>query len=112
MSNFPNTGYILFDILLYFILLNKLVLIFLNIFDTILVNKNIISEEVIDELKKFSHKSFYILMPILLIVLFNPVTTKFMILNGHIRFFLFIFGVLQLVDQLRFPYIIKKSLKK
>ena len=99
MSSTFDTGYLFLDILLYLILLIKLILIFLTIFDKFLIRKNILSKEVIDSLDKFAHKLFYILMPLLLIILFNPFTTKYLIIDYHIRLFLFVFGILQLIDQ-------------
>ena len=108
MSSTFDTGYLFLDILLYLILLIKLILIFLKIFYKFLIRKNILSKEVIDSLDKFAHKLFYILMPLLLIILFNPFTTKYLIIDYHIRLFLFVFGILQLIDQTK----IIESLKK
>ena len=86
------TGYLFLDILLYLILISKLTLTFLTIF-----RKNIISEDVYKTLYFITKNFFGILMPILLIILFNPFTTKYMIINNHTKLFLFIFGVLELV---------------
>jgi hypothetical protein len=110
MSFTFNTGYLFLDILLYFILVVKLVLIFITIFDNFIIKKNILSKEIIDTLDDFAHKLFYILMPLLLIILFNPLTTKYMVIDNHIRFFLFIFGVLQLIDQTKIINSIKKNI--
>ena len=91
------TGYLFLDILLYLILISKLTLTFLTIFKRFILRKNIISEDVYKTLYFVTKNFFGILMPILLIILFNPFTTKYMIINNHTKLFLFIFGVLELV---------------
>ena len=110
MSATFNTGYLFLDILLYLILLIKLILIFLTIFDKFLIKNKILSKEVIDSLDKFAHHLFYILMPVLLIILFNPLTTKYMVIDYHIRLFLFVFGILQLIDQTKLIESIKRNI--
>lgn len=105
-----NTGDIYFDIFLYLILFCKLIYIFLTIFDSVLINKKIISKNVADGLLNFSEHAFMILMCILLIILFNPITEKYMILDHHIKLFLFAFGILELISQIKLPKEIKKVL--
>lgn len=105
-----NTGYIYFDIFLYLILFCKLIFIFLTIFDSVLIKKKIISKNVTDGLLNFSEHAFMILMCILLIILFNPITEKYMILDHHIKLFLFAFGILELISQMKLPKQIKKVL--
>jgi len=95
-----NTGHIFLNILLYFILFTKLLLMVLTIFKKIIIKRKILSLEQYDVLYEYTHKSFYLLMPILLIILFNPFTTKYMIIDNHTKFFLFIFGILQLTTEL------------
>lgn len=91
------TGYLFLDILLYLILISKLTLTFLTIFKRFILRKNIVSEDVYKTLYYITKNIFEILMPILLIILFNPFTTKYMIINNHTKIFLFVFGVLELV---------------
>jgi hypothetical protein len=93
-----HTEYIFLDILLYLILISKLLLIFLKIFHDFLINRNILTQEIYITLFEFSKKFFNISMPILLIILFNPITSKYMIINHHIKLFLFTFGILQLIN--------------
>lgn len=92
-----HTGYLFLDILLYLILISKLTLTFLTIFKRFILRKNIVSEDVYKTLYYITKNIFEILMPILLIILFNPFTTKYMIINNHTKIFLFVFGVLELV---------------
>ena len=105
-----DTGYIYFDIFLYIILFCKLIFIFLTIFDSVLINKKIISKNVADELLNFREHAFMILMCVLLIVLFNPITEKYMIIDHHIKLFLFAFGVLELISQIKLPRQLKMIL--
>ena len=91
------TGYLFLDILLYLILISKLSLTFLTIFKRFILRKNIISEEVYKKIYFITKNFFEILMPILLIILFNPITSKYMIINNHTKIFLFVFGVLELI---------------
>ena len=92
-----HTGYLFLDILLYLILISKLTLTFLTIFKRFILRKNIVSEDVYKNLYYITKNFFDLLMPILLIILFNPFTTKYMIINNHTKIFLFVFGVLELV---------------
>lgn len=105
-----NTGDLYFDIFLYLILFCKLIYIFLTIFDSVLIKRKIISKNVAEGLKDFSEHFFKILMSILLIILFNPITEKYMILDHHIKLFLFAFGILELISQMKVPKQIKKVL--
>ena len=105
-----NTGHIYFDIYLYLILFCKLIFIFLTIFDSVLINNKIVSKNVTDGLLNFSEHMFMILMSILLIILFNPITEKYMILDHHIKLFLFAFGILELISQIKLPTQIKTLL--
>ena len=95
-----STNYLFLDLLLYFILFIKIILLLLLLGKNFIINKKIISKEIYNELITFSRNCFDTLMPILLIILFNPITSKYMILNHHVKLFLFIFGVLQLIHQI------------
>lgn len=92
-----HTGYLFLDILLFLILISKLTLTFLTIFKRFILRKNIVSEDIYKTLYYITKNFFEILMPILLIILFNPITTKYMIINNHTKIFLFVFGLLELV---------------
>jgi hypothetical protein len=99
MNEVFKTGHLFLDILLYLILMNKLLIIFFQVFDNFLINRNILSTETIHNLQEILHYTFNYLMPILLIILFNPFTEKYLIIDHHIKLFLFVFGVLQIIDQ-------------
>ena len=103
MNKFFNTSFVYLDILLYLILLSKLCYIFLVIFQNFLVSKDILTSETVTKLTEFFHNTFFLFMPILLIILFNPITEKYMIIDHHIKLFLFAFGLLQLIDIIQVP---------
>lgn len=112
MSKIFDTGIIYFDIFLYLILITKIIYILLKLFDNVIVTNNILSRELVDSLIEFTEKAFFILMSLLLIILFNPITEKYMIFNHHIKLFLFVFGILELISQLKIPTHIKTSVFK
>lgn len=91
------TDYLFLNILLFFILITKIILIILKLLKKNILEYNLLSKEVIDSLEKFSYLSFQISISLLLIILFNPITDKYLILNYHIKLFLFIYGVLGLI---------------
>ena len=99
-----NTSFVFLDILLYLILISKLCYIFLVIFQNFLISKDILTSETVTKLMEFFHNTFFLLMPILLVVLFNPITEKYMIIDNHIKLFLFAFGLLQLIDIIKVPH--------
>jgi len=103
MNKFFNTSYVYLDILLYLILISKLIYLFLVIFQNFLVSKDILTSETITKLTELFHNIFFTLMPILLIILFNPITEKYIIIDHHIKLFLFAFGLLQLIDIIQVP---------
>ncbi len=92
-----NTGLFILDILLYFILIIKISIIILLLFERRLVKNNILTHETIDKLYHYFHKYFQILMSLLLIILFNPLKDGYEITH-HIKLFLFIFGILELTS--------------
>lgn len=106
------TDNFILNILLIYILINKLSLIFIHIFDKILIKKKILSDEKIVILEEFLYKSFYISMSILLILLFNPIYDIFhiYILNEHVKHYLFLFGILIFISNADLLEIIKKKL--
>ncbi len=112
MSKIFDTGIIYFDMFLYLILITKIIYILLKLFDNVIVKNNILSRESVDSLIEFTEKAFFILMSLLLIILFNPITEKYMIFNHHIKLFLFVFGILELISQLKIPTHIKTSVFK
>ena len=99
MNEVFNTGHLFLDILLYLILMDKLLIIFFQVFDNFLIKRNILSSDSVHNLQEIFHILFNYLMPILLIILFNPFTEKYLIIDHHIKLFLFIFGILQIIDQ-------------
>lgn len=92
-----NTGLFILDILLYFILFIKISIVILLLFERRLIKNNILTHETIDQLYHYLHKYFQILMSLLLIILFNPLKDSFEITH-HIKLFLFIFGILELIS--------------
>ena len=91
------TEYLFLNLLLFFILFIKILMVILKFFKKFLVKKNILNEDVIDSLLDFSHTSFQISISLLLIILFNPFTDKYLILNHFVKIFLFMYGVLGIV---------------
>lgn len=110
MSSTFDTGYLFLDILLYLILFIKLLTIFLVLFKKLIIKSNILSKEKILTLQEFLHSLFMILMPLLLIILFNPITDKYLIINHHIKLFLFVFGILEIIDRFKIPHKIINNL--
>ena len=102
-----HTGYLFLDILLYLLLISKILLICLKILHKFLINRNIITEDIYINLLEFLELIFQILMPILLIILFNPFSSNLMIINNHIKLFLFTFGILELFNLFEKKYINK-----
>lgn len=92
-----NTGLFILDILLYFILFIKISIVILLLFERHLIKNNILTRETIDQLYHYLHKYFQIFMSLLLIILFNPLKDGFEITH-HIKLFLFIFGILELIS--------------
>lgn len=93
-----NTGYLVLELLLLLILFIKISIIVLLLFEKRIIKRNILTHDTIDELYEILHKYFIILMSVLLIILFNPLTEKYLILTHHIKLFLFIFGILELTS--------------
>ena len=105
MLNSLKTKYLFLNILLYLILINKILLLLFQLFSKLLEKRNILTPDKVNKIDNILHILFRYLMPLLLIILFNPFTEKYLIINHHIRLFLFIFGILQIIDQ-------TKSLRK
>lgn len=93
-----NTGYIIFDIFLYFILINKICLILLNLSKINTFDNKFIDNDQFVIYYKFLHDLFNLNIGILLIILFNPISEKYMILTHHIKLFLFVFGILTIIN--------------
>ena len=93
-----NTGYILFDIFLYFILINKICLILLNLSKFSTFDNKFIDDDKFVIYYKFLHNLFNLNIGILLIILFNPFSERYMILTHHIKLFLFVFGILTIIQ--------------
>ena len=110
MSRIFNTGYVFIDLLLYFNLVSKICFLLLVILKDLLIKKKIMDITKYTSLSNFFHTCFITGMSILLIILFNPITEKFMIIDHHIKIFLFTFGLLELIDIIKIPESISKSL--
>tara|TARA_B110000483_G_scaffold83044_1_gene103129 strand:- start:4049 stop:4342 length:294 start_codon:yes stop_codon:yes gene_type:complete len=89
--------YFFMNILLVFILLSKLILVILKFFKKQIINHNILTEEVANTLEEYCYYAFQISVSLLLIILFNPFTDKYLILTFQIKLFLFMYGVLGLI---------------
>lgn len=111
MERIFNTGHLFIDILLYFNLVSKICFLLLVILKGVLIKKKIMDVTTYTSLSNFFHTCFITGMSILLIILFNPVTEKYMIIDHHIRIFLFTFGLLELLDIIKLPETISKKLK-
>ena len=89
--------YFFMNILLVFILLSKLILVILKFFKKQIINHHILTEEVANTLEEYCYYVFQIAVSLLLIILFNPFTDKYLILTFQIKLFLFMYGVLGLI---------------
>lgn len=92
-----ETGSILLDCYLFFILVLKLTNIFLTIFQKLILKSNIIDESNYIKFINFMKNLEYIAMSILIIILFKPFGEE-IVISKYIRMFLFTFGILAIVQ--------------
>ena len=93
---------LVFQIFLYFILIVKLaflVTMILGLSANYKNNKE--DEEKYNELKESLHNLFTLCMGILLLVIFNPNTKQTVCVKGHTKVFLFIFGALMILGNIK-----------
>tara|TARA_E500000178_G_C16826358_1_gene663969 strand:+ start:604 stop:933 length:330 start_codon:yes stop_codon:yes gene_type:complete len=93
-----ETNLLILEILLFIILLFKIITIFVLIFENYLVKSNFMSKKYLDQLLEFCHNYFLVFSSILLIVIFNPFTEKYLVLNRHVKISIFIFAILELLS--------------
>jgi hypothetical protein len=96
-----QTGYIYLDLYLIFILIVKICILTMIFFRRPLINRGIFTSERFYEIKHQLEFLFNISMSILLIILFNPLTEKYLIITHHIKLFLFVFGVLNIINMIK-----------
>lgn len=92
-----NTDYFFLNILLIFILFSKLFLVILKFFKKQIINHHILTKDVVNTLEEYCYYIFQISISLLLIILFNPFTDRYLILTFQIKLFLFMYGVLGLI---------------
>lgn len=93
-----NTNLLILETLLFIILLLKIISISVLIFENYLIKNNFISRKYLDGLLEFCHNYFLVFSSILLIVIFNPFTEKYLVLNHHVKISIFLFAVLELLS--------------
>ncbi len=93
-----ETGYVFLNLFLYFILVIKLTNIFLTVFHKKVIKSEVISEETFIIYHDNLQNMIIFSMSVLLIILFNPFTDKYLILTTQIKLFLFTFGLLEVID--------------
>jgi len=97
-----NKGYqnsLIFDGFLYFILIVKILFVyclFMKVMESRKKNKT--NEQKYAHYEERFHNLFTFCMGILLIILFSGMNKKLVCVDGHTKFFLFMFGVLSLTQ--------------
>jgi len=88
----------LFDLYIAFIVLVKIMYIITIILNNVKLDKQ--KQEKVEYLHEKLHILFYLSMAILLVIMFNPFVKEVKV-SGHEKLFIFILGVLMIVDIVR-----------
>ena len=95
----------LFDLYIAFIVLVKIMYIITIILNNVKLDKQ--KQEKVEYLHEKLHILFYLSMAILLVIMFNPFVKEVKV-SGHEKLFIFILGVLMIVDIVR-KYLYKQN---